>query len=58
MNFQFYFSNHNSMFADKDDIELMPDHFALDFELEFAAIGKGKTFYPKMPINILPDFAY
>ena len=34
----FYFSNHNSMFADKDEIELMPDHFEkLDFELEFAA---------------------
>ena len=57
----FYFSNHNSMFSDKDDIELMPDHFEkLDFELEFAAIigKKERIFYPKMPINILPDFAY
>ena len=23
----FYFSNHNAMYADKDEIELMPDHF-------------------------------
>ena len=46
----FYFSNHNSMFADKDDIELMPDHFKkLDFELEFAAIigKKGKNILSK-----------
>ena len=46
----FYFSNHNSMFADKDDIELMPDHFEkLDFELEFAAIigKKGKNILSK-----------
>ena len=44
------------MFSDKDDIELMPDHFEkLDFELEFAAIigKKERTFYPKMPINIV-----
>ena len=42
----FYFSNHNSMLSDKDDIELMPDHFEkLDFELEFAVIigKKGKN---------------
>jgi len=39
----FYFSNHNAMFADKETIELMPDHFhRLDYELEFAiVIGKG-----------------
>ena len=35
----FYFSNHNSMFADGDDIKLMPDHFdQLDYELEFNSI--------------------
>ena len=39
----FYFSNHNSMYANGQDIELMPDHFnRLDYELEFAIIiGKG-----------------
>ncbi len=39
----FYFSNHNSMFGDNQEIKLMPDHFQkLDFELEFAiVIGKG-----------------
>ena len=39
----FYFSNHNTMFADGEEIELMPDHFdKLDYELEFAiVIGKG-----------------
>ena len=39
----FYFSNHNAMFGDGQDIELMPDHFhRLDYELEFAiVIGKG-----------------
>ena len=39
----FYFSNHNSMFGDGQEIELMPDHFKrLDYELEFAiVIGKG-----------------
>ena len=39
----FYFSNHNTMFADGEKIKLMPDHFEqLDFELEFAiVIGKG-----------------
>jgi len=39
----FYFSNHNSMFGDKEEIKLMPDHFQnLDYELEFAiVIGKG-----------------
>jgi len=39
----FYFSNHNAMFADGEEIKLMPDHFEqLDFELEFAiVIGKG-----------------
>ncbi|MDC0249757.1 fumarylacetoacetate hydrolase family protein [Flavobacteriales bacterium] len=39
----FYFSNHNGMFGDRQEIELMPDHFhRLDYELEFAiVIGKG-----------------
>ena len=39
----FYFSNHNAMFGDKQEITLMPDHFyKLDYELEFAIIiGKG-----------------
>ena len=39
----FYFSNHNAMFGDNQEIKLMPDHFQkLDFELEFAIIiGKG-----------------
>ena len=39
----FYFANHNVMFADGQEIELMPDHFhRLDYELEFAiVIGKG-----------------
>ena len=39
----FYFSNHNAMFADRQNIELMTDHFQkLDYELEFAiVIGKG-----------------
>ncbi|MBC8265806.1 MAG: fumarylacetoacetate hydrolase family protein [Flavobacteriales bacterium] len=39
----FYFSNHNAMFADGEEIELMLDHFhRLDYELEFAiVIGKG-----------------
>ena len=39
----FYFSNHNSMYADGQEIEIMPDHFnKLDYELEFAiTIGTG-----------------
>ena len=39
----FYFSNHNAMFGDRQEIELMSDHFErLDYELEFAiVIGKG-----------------
>ena len=39
----FYFSNHNAMFGDGEEIELMPDHFQrLDYELEFAiVIGMG-----------------
>jgi len=39
----FYFSNHNAMFGDQQEIELLPDHFhKLDYELEFAiVIGKG-----------------
>ena len=46
----FYFSNHNSMYANGQDIELMPDHFnRLDYELEFAIIiGKrGKNILSK-----------
>ena len=46
----FYFSNHNTMFADGEKIKLMPDHFEqLDFELEFAVvIGKrGKNILSK-----------
>ena len=42
----FYFSNHNAMYGDGQNIELMPDHFKkLDYELEFAIIiGKqGKN---------------
>ena len=35
----FYFSNHNSMYAHNENIELMPDHFnCLDYELEIAII--------------------
>ena len=43
INSLFLFSNHNSMYADGQDIEIMPDHFnKLDYELEFAiVIGKG-----------------
>tara|TARA_B100001758_G_C18386638_1_gene600510 strand:+ start:118 stop:1095 length:978 start_codon:yes stop_codon:yes gene_type:complete len=39
----FYFSNHNAMFGDREEIKVMPDHLRkLDFELEFAIIiGKG-----------------
>ncbi|MAO34239.1 MAG: fumarylacetoacetate hydrolase [Flavobacteriales bacterium] len=39
----FYFSNHNSMYGDGQEIEIMPDHFnKLDYELELAIIiGKG-----------------
>ena len=42
----FYFSNHNAMYANEENIELMPDHFnKLDYELEFAIIigKKGKN---------------
>lgn len=55
----FYFSNHNSMFADKDDIELMPDHFEkLDFELEFAVVigKKGKNILSKNADNYIAGF--
>ncbi len=55
----FYFSNHNSMFSDKDDIELMPDHFEkLDFELEFAAIigKKGKNILSKSADKYIAGF--
>tara|TARA_B110000444_G_scaffold236430_1_gene248302 strand:- start:217 stop:1194 length:978 start_codon:yes stop_codon:yes gene_type:complete len=39
----FYFSNHNVMFGDGQEIKLMADHFyRLDYELEFAIIiGRG-----------------
>ena len=39
----FYFSNQNTIYADNEKIELMPDHFEkLDYELELAiVIGKG-----------------
>lgn len=46
----FYFSNHNAMFGDGQEIKLMPDHFQkLDYELEFAIIiGKaGKNILSK-----------
>ena len=46
----FYFSNPNSMYGDKAEIEVMPDHFEkLDYELEFAiVIGKnGKNILAK-----------
>jgi len=46
----FYFSNHNAMFGDGEEIELMPDHFhSLDYELEIAiVIGKrGKNILSK-----------
>lgn len=42
----FYFSNHNTMYGDNQDIELMPDHFnQLDYELECAIVigKKGKN---------------
>ena len=55
----FYFSNHNSMFADKDDIELMPDHFEkLDFELEFAVVigKKGKNILSKNADKYIAGF--
>ena len=46
----FYFSNHNAVFADKEEIELMPDHFEkLDYELEIAIVigKKGKNILSK-----------
>ena len=46
----FYFSNPRSMYGDKAEIEVMPDHFEkLDYELEFAiVIGKnGKNILAK-----------
>jgi len=55
----FYFSNHNSMFGDKQDIELMPDHFKkLDYELELAIIiGKGgKNILSKNADNHIAGF--
>tara|TARA_B100000768_G_scaffold150467_1_gene145251 strand:+ start:276 stop:1253 length:978 start_codon:yes stop_codon:yes gene_type:complete len=55
----FYFSNHNAMFADGQNIELMPDHFErLDYELEFAIIiGKGgKNILSKYADNYIAGF--
>ena len=46
----FYFSNHNVMFGDGQEIKLMSDHFEqLDYELEFTiVIGKrGKNILVK-----------
>ena len=47
------------MFSDKDDIELMPDHFEkLDFELEFATIigKKGKNILSKNADKYIAGF--
>ena len=55
----FYFSNHNAMFGDKQEIELMSDHFErLDYELEFAiVIGKrGKNILAKDAENYIAGF--
>ena len=46
----FYFSNHNEIYADQQDVYLMPDHFEeLDFELEFAIVisKKGRNILSK-----------
>ena len=51
----FYFSNHNSMYAHNENIELMPDHFnCLDYELEIAIIigVEERIYYQKMPRTI------
>ena len=55
----FYFSNHNVMFGDGQEIELMSDHFEqLDYELEFAiVIGKrGKNILVKDTENYIEGF--
>tara|TARA_Y100001933_G_C18928501_1_gene534264 strand:- start:158 stop:1135 length:978 start_codon:yes stop_codon:yes gene_type:complete len=55
----FYFSNHNAMFGDRQEIELMSDHFErLDYELEFAiVIGKGgKNILTKEAENHIAGF--
>ena len=55
----FYFSNHNAMFGDRQEIELLSDHFEqLDYELEFAiVIGKrGKNILVKEAENYIAGF--
>ncbi len=55
----FYFSNHNAMYADKQDIDLMPDHFnRLDYELEFAIVigKKGKNILSKDADDYIAGF--
>ena len=55
----FYFSNHNAMFGDGQEIKLMSDHFEqLDYELEFAiVIGKrGKNILVKDAENYIAGF--
>ncbi len=55
----FYFSNHNSMYAHNENIELMPDHFnCLDYELEIAIIigVGGKNILSKDAENHIAGF--
>ncbi len=55
----FYFSNHNAMYADKQDIDLMPDHFnRLDYELELAIVigKKGKNILSKDADDYIAGF--
>ena len=55
----FYFSNHNAMYADRQDIDLMPDHFnRLDYELEFAIVigKKGKNILSKDADDYIAGF--
>jgi len=55
----FYFSNHNSMYAHNENIELMPDHFnCLDYELEIAIIigVGGKNILSKDADNHIAGF--
>tara|TARA_B100000900_G_scaffold22267_1_gene17410 strand:+ start:2900 stop:3877 length:978 start_codon:yes stop_codon:yes gene_type:complete len=55
----FYFSNHNSMYAHNENIELMPDHFnCLDYELEIAVIigVGGKNILSKDAENHIAGF--
>ena len=56
----FYFSNHNAMYANKQDIDLMPDHFnRLDYELELAIIigRKGKNIQSKNADKYIAGFS-